>query len=120
MRGEGPQERGPVEVRGERLTGDTPECREARIPAADLSVRDRAVAVPRRPSCSTTPLPRAPSRPLWRVTTQRSWVTGFVAWTLTTSACAVIVSPMYTGAVNFQFWLRKTEPGPGRSIATSA
>ena len=37
-----------------------------------------------------------------------------------TSASAVMVSPMYTGAVNFQFWLRNTVPGPGMSIATSA
>jgi hypothetical protein len=36
------------------------------------------------------------------------------------SASAVIVSPINTGAVNFQFWLRNTVPGPGMSIATNA
>ncbi len=50
----------------------------------------------------------------------RSWVTGFVWCTFSTSATAVMVSPMWTGAVNFQFWLRNTVPGPGISIATSA
>ena len=49
-----------------------------------------------------------------------SCVTGLVSWTFRISASAVILSPMKTGAVNFQFWLRNTVPGPGMSIATSA
>ena len=31
-----------------------------------------------------------------------------------------MVSPINTGAVNFQFWLRNTVPGPGNSMATRA
>ena len=49
-----------------------------------------------------------------------NWHTGLAACANITSAVAVIVSPMNTGAVNFQFWLMNTVPGPGRSVATSA
>ena len=47
--------------------------------------------------------PSKTTSPVCRVTRIASCVTGFVACTLRTSADAVIVSSMYTGAVNFQF-----------------
>lgn len=46
--------------------------------------------------------------------------TGFVGCTSRISTSAVIVSPMNTGLVNRQCVSRKTDPGPGRSIATIA
>lgn len=46
--------------------------------------------------------------------------TGFVWCTSRTSTSAVTVSPMYTGLVKRQRVSRKTVPGPGSSIATTA
>ena len=50
----------------------------------------------------------------------RSFVIGLSSRASSTSTSAVISSPGRTGALKLQSVCRKTEPGPGRSSATTA